>query len=300
MPRLSAVFASLLAVAPVFGVPTGGFNAKMIEKRQEMASSGLTDIDILNFALTAEHLEATFYKQGLQMFPQQDFTALGVSQTDYNNLKQVATTEATHVTALTAAIKAAGATPVQQCSYKFGFTNAQGMIATANALEGVGISAYLGAAPLINSSMVLGTAATIATVEARHSAFLRLAGKMAPVPNAFDTPLGPRGVFTIAAQFIQSCPQGSNLNITPFPAIQVNNATGIKSGESLVLQNTQMPAGASTCGFMNQGMMMFTPLTNGACGVPTGLTGDAYMVVTNGQSTADSAVIAGPSLLTFS
>lgn len=244
-------------------------------------------------ALTAEHLESTFYNQGLQKFHQSDFAAIGVSGSSYQSLKMVAATESTHVTALTAAIKAAGASPVQACSYKFGFTNAMGMVTTANQLEAVGLSAYLGAAPLINSSMVLSTAATIATVEARHQAFLRIAAQSMPVPNAFDTPLGPRGVFTIASQFITSCPQGSNLNIQSFPAIQVNNATGIKSGESLVLQNQNMPAGAMNCGFINQGMMMFTPLTNNACSVPPNLSGDAYMVVTNSQSVADSAVIAG-------
>ena len=227
------------------------------------------------------------------MFPQSDFAALGVNPTSYAALKMVASTESTHVTALTAAIKAAGATPVQACQYKFGFTDAKGMLATANALEAVGLSAYLGAAPLINSSMVLSTAATIATVEARHQAFLRIAAQSMPVPNAFDTPLGPRGVFTIASQFITSCPSGSNLNIQAFPAIMVNNATGIKTGESLVLQNQNMPAGASNCGFINQGMMMFTSLSNNACAIPSGLTGDAYMVVTNGQSTSDSAIIAG-------
>ncbi|KAL9087644.1 MAG: hypothetical protein Q9165_006568 [Trypethelium subeluteriae] len=293
MLSLSQIITGLVAVAPALAVPMESTTAKLIERRQQMSSGGLTDIDILQFALTAEHLESTFYNQGLQMFPQSDFAAIGVQGSSYSALKMVAQTEATHVTALTAAIKAAGAQPVQACQYKFGFTNAQGMVATANQLEAVGLSAYLGAAPLINSSMVLSTAATIATVEARHQAFLRIAAQSMPVPNAFDTPLGPRGVFTIASAFITSCPSGSNLNIQPFPAIQVNNATGIKTGESLVLQNSAMPAGASNCGFMNQGMMMFTPLTNNACAVPPNLSGDAYMVVTNSQSTADSAIVAG-------
>jgi hypothetical protein len=292
MPSLSTLLAGAVAIASVSALPTE--SSKMVTKRQAPAAAGgITDLDILQFALTAEHLESTFYNQGLQMFPKSDFAALGVNDASYNALKAVATTESTHVKALTQVISSMGAQPVQQCSYKFGLTDAKTMIATANQLEAVGLSAYLGAAPLINSSAILGTAATIATVEARHQAFLRIAANTGPVPNAFDTPLGVRGVFTIAAQFISSCPQNSNLNIAPFPAISVSNSTGIKTGESLVLQNTNMPAGASNCAFINQGNMMFTSLANGACTIPAGLTGDAYMLVTTSMSIDDSAVVAG-------
>ena len=53
----------------------------------------------------------------------------------------VGQTEAIHVTALSAAISAAGVAPVQTCTYNFGFTDAKGMIATAAVLEQVGVSA---------------------------------------------------------------------------------------------------------------------------------------------------------------
>jgi ferritin-like protein len=75
------------------------------------------------------------------MFPASDFTALGLSNDDVTNLKAVAVTESTHVIQLSAAISAAGGTPVQPCTYNFGFTNAQNMVATARVLEAVGISA---------------------------------------------------------------------------------------------------------------------------------------------------------------
>lgn len=88
-----------------------------------------------------ENLESTFYAQGFAKFPATDFQALGLTALEIQDLQQVGQTEATHVTVLTGAIAAAGAAPVQTCTYNFGFTDAKGMIATAAVLEAVGVSA---------------------------------------------------------------------------------------------------------------------------------------------------------------
>jgi hypothetical protein len=272
--------------------------------KRQSGSPPLTDVDILQFALTLEHLESTFYQQGFQKFPDSDFQALGLQQNQIDALKMVAQTEATHVTTLTSAIQGAGAQPVQQCTYNFGFTDAKGMVGTAKILEAVGVSAYLGAAPSINSSAILGTAATIATVEARHQTFLRQAAGAVPVPQAFDDPLGPRSVFTLAAPFIQSCPQGSNLAIQPFPTLQVTNNANITAGSQLNLQSPGQPSGASFCAFTAGGVpggTVFVPLNNGGCAVPQGLAGEVYMSITkSGQQLADSEILAGPSILSIS
>lgn len=244
--------------------------------------------------MTLEHLESTFYTQGFAKFPDTDFAALGLTADQITALKAVAATEATHVTTLQSVITAAGTQPVQPCQYNFGFTTAQNMVSTARVLEAVGISAYLGAAPLVSTEPVLMAAASIVTVEARHQTFIRAASKAVPVPNAFDTPLGPRSVFTLAAQFIQSCPTGSNLNIQAFPAIALaGGGTGITAGQSLVLADPNSPTGAGFCAFINQGMSMFAPLTGGSCNVPQNMSGEVYMMVTRTQSIADAEVLAG-------
>ncbi len=60
--------------------------------------------DILNYALTLEHLEDKFYREGLANFTQAQFAAAGFDATFYNNLKEVSNDETTHVNFLTSAL----------------------------------------------------------------------------------------------------------------------------------------------------------------------------------------------------
>lgn len=181
-----------------------------------------------------------------------DFTALGLTESQVKSLMGVGETEATHVTTLQSAIAGAGARPVEACEYNFdaALASADAMVKTARVLEAVGVSAYLGAAPLVNSSDILAAAASIVTVEARHQAFIRIAAGAEPVPAAFDVALGPRAVFTLAAAFIKSCPEGSNLNIQAFPAIALLNPENATVGQALRLADPAQPAGASFCAFI--------------------------------------------------
>jgi hypothetical protein len=93
--------------------------------------------DILNYALTLEHLEDTFYREGLANFSQADFASAGYKSTFYNNIKEVSSDETTHVSFLTTALKAAGAKPVDACTYAFGVKDVHGFLALASILEGI-------------------------------------------------------------------------------------------------------------------------------------------------------------------
>jgi hypothetical protein len=54
---------------------------------------------------------------------------------------EIANQEATHVSFLTSALKAAGATPVQECTYDFGVDSPATYLALSQVLEGVGVAA---------------------------------------------------------------------------------------------------------------------------------------------------------------
>jgi hypothetical protein len=75
------------------------------------------------------------------MFPESDFLALGLSQTDVTNLLSIGLTEQSHVTTLLTAISGSGTKPVAPCTYNFGFKTAADMVAIAAVLENVGVSA---------------------------------------------------------------------------------------------------------------------------------------------------------------
>jgi hypothetical protein len=73
------------------------------------------DVDILNFALTLEHVENAFYTQGLSRFKQEDFVHAGFPDWTYGRLKQIAAHEAAHVEFLE---KILGDKATRPCSYK--------------------------------------------------------------------------------------------------------------------------------------------------------------------------------------
>ncbi|KAL2152082.1 hypothetical protein VTH82DRAFT_5266 [Thermothelomyces myriococcoides] len=286
-------------------------------KRQNDAAAalGLNDIDILQFALTLEWLEATFYQQGFAKFPASDFQAIGLSQEQIDALLKVGKTEQDHVVLLQSAIAQANVQPVQPCTYNFGFTNAAGMVATAAVLENVGVSAYLGAAALLSDGSILTTAGSILTVEARHQTFIRAASGSVPVPQAFDTPLSPRQVFSLAAPFIESCPDGSNLILTPFPTLAMAEGGGAASDQAIAagatVRLTSDAAGQAThCAFTTGGLpgggTAFTPFdpAAGACTVPQGLAGLTYVNLASAGpldgTLTDDIIVAGPMVMQVS
>ncbi len=144
----------------------------------------LTDVDILNFALTLEHLEARMYK---------DMLATGIlTGKELQYLTAFGDHEVQHVTALTNALSAAGATPVQaQDSYNFpAFNNRGDILNFAKTAEDIGVGAYQGAAAAIDNKDYLAAAGSIVQVEARHAAIINLLiGSGNPVPAAFTSSL---------------------------------------------------------------------------------------------------------------
>lgn len=182
-PRRDAIknitsFGSKVAVAALpFALGT------LFKKAYGQTSSTSTVLDVLNYALSAELLESTYYntyvKQG-SYIPASDFPGLELIRVDETN----------HVKFVTDTIKALGGTPISAASFAYvDFTGGSGsqagpykdvatsydiFLAVAQAFEDNGVRAYKGGAPaLMSNPTVLTAALNIHSVEGRHASHLR-------------------------------------------------------------------------------------------------------------------------------
>ena len=194
MTRHAFMMRSAVAAGSVYGLSTvGPFVGRAL------AQEGGGDVDILNFALTLEFLEAAFYDQAVK-----NVQGLG------GDTKKLAETlrdnENEHVDALSATITDLGGKPVAAPGVDFGkaFANEKSFLETAQTFEDLGVSAYNGAAPQIESKEVLGAAGSIVQVEARHAAAIRFVRGQPISEGAFDKPLEMQAVLDAAKPFIKS------------------------------------------------------------------------------------------------
>jgi hypothetical protein len=143
-----------------------------------------SDVDILNFALTLEYLEAAFYAEAV--------SGGKLSGEAMKFAMVVAKDEAAHVAFLKGAL---GAKAVAKPKFDFkGTTMKQAtFLKTAMVLEDTGVSAYAGAAPMIANKKTLAAALSVHSVEARHAAWVRdilgHGSNPLPAPAPFDPAL---------------------------------------------------------------------------------------------------------------
>ncbi|KAJ5135891.1 hypothetical protein N7448_004445 [Penicillium atrosanguineum] len=263
----------------------------MAQASPVVTRAAITDADILNYALTLEHLEATFYEEGLKNYTQSDFVNAGFKDPFYTNLQEVAADERTHVAFLTQALTTTGASPVKRCTYSFPSTDVKTFLALASVLEGVGVSAYLGAAASIANKGYLTAAGSILTVEARHSAYLRAAI-----------------VYAVASPFIISCPSSNGkLPVKASPSLTLTTSHAVVSGSKVHLMagsgfddsklNNLYAAFITVTGPIWTSLH-FTGDRSFTATIPKGVAGQSYIVITKGKShVTDDNIVAGPAII---
>jgi hypothetical protein len=213
-PRTRRDFFKSLAVAGA-----GATAASMLLSKQ--ASAKTDDVDIANFALSLEYLEATFYAKALDAGVLSG-DALGV-------VENLADHESQHVDALKGLLESAGATPMSNPTFTFpedAFSSEASILDLAATIEPVGVGAYLGAAPLISSPDILAAAGSIAGVEGEHVVAINWLLGVVPYANeAFPEALTLDEVSAAVAPFMG----GKMLStggpkLSPTEAIRLNQA----------------------------------------------------------------------------
>jgi hypothetical protein len=192
--RQSFIMRGAVAAGSVYGIAAVGPFV-----REAIAQDGGGDVDILNFALTLEYLEAAFYTQGLKQ-------VRGLSGDAKSLATEIRDNETEHVAALTKTIKSLGGKPVKAPGVDFGdaFSSQKAFLKLAQTFEDTGVSAYNGAAPMIESTDVLGAAGSIVQVEARHAAAIRLLNGQPITDGGFDKSLEMKAVLDAVKPFVKS------------------------------------------------------------------------------------------------
>ena len=156
-------------------VISGEVALQLLTTTRVWAAAAQGDLDILNFALTLEHLEADFYAQGNASGIITDAKAKSI-------FTLIASDEAAHVMALSDTIKKLGGTPVAKPTIKYPdatFKDYTTFVKTSKTFEEVGVGAYLGQAGALTDPDLLQAAAGIFGVECRHAALI---GKLGGYP----------------------------------------------------------------------------------------------------------------------
>jgi hypothetical protein len=154
------------------------------------AGPAASDIDILNYALVLEYLQASFYTEAERSGALSGKTAEAA--------RVVGATERAHVKAF---LKLLGSKAVKRPTFNFQGTTEQqrAFLKTAVAFEDLAVAAYKGQAPKLQSNAVLAAAVGIHSVEARHAAWMRELFGITPAVHAFDQPASRASINRIVA-----------------------------------------------------------------------------------------------------
>lgn len=197
----------------------GGTAIELLSSTRAWAAAEGTDGDILNFALTLEYLEATFYQQG-------NAANVIVDAREKDIFATIQKDEEAHVTALTETLNKLGVAPVAKPTVTFPsgtFATRASYLKLALVFENTGVGAYLGQAGSITNKDILQAAAGIFGIEARHAALIGVISGAAPeggiYKGATETAIAKGDVLAAVMPFLGGMP---NTGFAPAPQSATN------------------------------------------------------------------------------
>jgi len=144
---------------------------------------------------------------------------------------------------------------------------------------------------------------SILTTEARHDAWVSsTVRKEAAWNTPYDTPLGFSGVYSLASQFITSCPSTNpTLPVSTFPALTLGTATpGASTTVSFTNKDNKSPIYLAYYSGLS---VVYSTIEGGKTTVPKSLanSGTVYaaVVTSNTGTPTDSTTLSGLAILDF-
>lgn len=151
------------------------------------------DLEILDFALTLELLEAEYYDRALD--------ELTLTPAVAELAESIRDNEREHAELLQTAIEVLGGNPGRAPSFNFMFSEEAAFLELAQTLEETGVGAYNGAAPLLTSIQVQQVAGGIVQIEGRHAGAIKFQ-RGATIAPSFDEALDTNQVISRIAGFL--------------------------------------------------------------------------------------------------
>jgi rubrerythrin len=178
--RATFVMRGALAAGAAYGLGAVGPLVRDALAAPEFSSprqTGQSDIEILNFLLTFERLQADFYRRGGRV---------DVGGEGRGLIGEIADNEREHARFLAGAIRSLGGRANRPPLVTFPIGGRRDFLQLAQTLEDTGVLAYNGASPLIESKAVLNRASQIAQVEGRHAGAIRMLRGQTVTDGALD------------------------------------------------------------------------------------------------------------------
>lgn len=199
MTRSAFILRGALAAGAVYGAAAvAPWVGEAFAQDQGQQNEGAGDVEILNFALTLEYLEATYYARALK--------EVRMSGPVKALAQEIADNESAHVDFLSGAVKTFGAKPAKPPEVRFPFSSEAKFLELAQTFEDTGVMAYNGAGPFIESKAILNNAGKIAQVEGRHAGAIRFLRGHHPAEAALDGVLEFQEVVDRVKPYLRTMP----------------------------------------------------------------------------------------------